>query len=150
MVRAYSLPTSDKKAEQIPDARPDYSRWSSNFRMEVSVMASFEHIQTFIHPQAIIIDAPTREDSFFITAVRSKATEMGKALIEVPLDATENLMWMTRLDSGSLAGLSRQLLGSVRVLISCSLANYVCGHRDTSTIRIFRINCPPVEIYRRG
>ena len=73
--------------------------------MQISVEASMEHIQTFIHPQVIIIDSPSREDFFFVTTQRSKAMDIGKCIIELPLDATENMMWITRLDSGSLAGL---------------------------------------------
>lgn len=73
--------------------------------MQISVEASMEHIQTFLHPQVIIIDSPSREDTFFVTTQRSKAMDIGKAIIELPLDATENMMWITRLDSGSLAGL---------------------------------------------
>lgn len=67
--------------------------------------ASMEHIQTFIHPQVIIIDNPSREDAFFVTTLRSKSKDIGKPMIELPLDATENMLWLTRLDSGSLAGL---------------------------------------------
>lgn len=73
--------------------------------MEISVEASMEHIQTFVHPQVIIIDNPSREDTFFITTIRSKSMDIGKSVIELPSDATENMMWITRLDSGSLAGL---------------------------------------------
>jgi len=73
--------------------------------MEVSVTASLEHIQTFIHPQVILVDNPSREDTFFTTALRSKAMDIGKPVIELPTDATENMMWITRLDSESLAGL---------------------------------------------
>ena len=73
--------------------------------MEISVEASMEHIQTFVHPQVIIIDNPSREDTFFITTIRSKSIDIGKSVIELPSDATENMMWITRLDSGSLAGL---------------------------------------------
>ncbi|KAK4693729.1 hypothetical protein P7C71_g3732, partial [Lecanoromycetidae sp. Uapishka_2] len=91
------------KLSQILDARPDYSRWSSDFRMEVSVTASLEHIQTFIHPQVILVDDPSREDAFFTTAIRSKAMEIGKSVIELPSDSTESMMWITRLDSESLA-----------------------------------------------
>lgn len=85
------------------DARPDYSQWSSDFRMEVSITAGMEHIQTFLHPQIIIIDDPAREDAFFVDAIRSKAADLGKGLIELPQDAAETMMWMARLDSGSLA-----------------------------------------------
>ena len=101
--------SSNKKTIDLPglsDARPDYSRWSSDLRMEISVTAGVEHIQTFIHPQVIIIDNPSREDLFFITALRSKAMDIGKSVIELPVDAAENMMWITRLDSASLAGLS--------------------------------------------
>ena len=67
--------------------------------------ASMDHIQSFVHPQVIIIDSPHREDTFFITTLRSKVRDIGKSLIELPSDATENMMWITRLDSGSLAGM---------------------------------------------
>ena len=74
--------------------------------MEVSVEASMEHIQTFVHPQVIIIDYPSRENTFFVTTLRSKAMDIHKSIIELPSDATQNMMWITRLDSGSLAGSS--------------------------------------------
>ena len=83
--------------------------------MEISVEASMEHIHTFIHPQVIIIDTPSREYTFFVTTLRSKAMDIGRSIIELPLDATQNMMWITRLDSGSLAGLfwySQQVLSS--------------------------------------
>ena len=73
--------------------------------MEVSVTASMEHIHSFMHPQGIIIDDPSREDRFFITALRSKAMDIGKGIIELPSDAIDSMMWLTRLDSGSLAGI---------------------------------------------
>ena len=73
--------------------------------MEVSVAASTEHIHSFMHPQVIVIDDPTREDQFFVKALRSKAMELGRGIIELPSDAVESMMWLTRLDSGSLAGI---------------------------------------------
>jgi len=73
--------------------------------MEVSVTASLEHIQTFIHPQVIIVDDPGREDDFFTTALRSKAVDMKQSVMELPEDAARNMMWITRLDSAALAGL---------------------------------------------
>lgn len=74
--------------------------------MEVSVEASLEHIHNFVHPQVIIIDTSNREDMFFVSTTRSKAMDIGKSIIELPLDAMENMMWITRLDSESLAGTS--------------------------------------------
>lgn len=31
--------------------------------------------------------------------------DIGRGIIELPPDATETMMWLTRLDSGSLAGI---------------------------------------------
>ena len=86
------------------DARPDYSPWSSDFRMEVSITAALEHMQTFLHPQVIITHDAGKEDLFFVRPVRSKAFESGTSLIELPSNSAENTMWVTRLDSTSLAG----------------------------------------------
>ena len=136
------------------DARPDFSRWSTDFRMEVSVTAGMEHIQTFVHPQMIIIDDPSREDAFFVDAVRSKVTDLGKAVIELPRDAAETMMWMTRLDSGSLAAwptayveifiqAPKDSSGSlVRLLKSIENADYFGARRPHLTIEL------PAEIDR--
>ena len=67
--------------------------------------ASMEHIHTFVHPQVIIIDNPSRENTFFVTTLRNKAMDVRTTVIELPSDATESMMWITRLDSESLAGL---------------------------------------------
>lgn len=88
--------------------------------MGVSVTASLEHIQTFIHPQVILVDDSSREDTFFSTALRSKAVDIGKPVIELPTDATENMMWITRLDSESLAGWWFCALLYLQSLIGCS------------------------------
>ncbi|MDI1486366.1 MAG: hypothetical protein OHK93_005593 [Ramalina farinacea] len=85
------------------DARPDYSRWSTNSRMESSVAAGLDHVHNFVHPQVILVDDSDREDDFFIDAVRTTTLELSKSLIELPANAMESLMWITRLDSASLA-----------------------------------------------
>lgn len=72
--------------------------------MEVSVSAALGHIETFMHPQVVITDDQSREDAFFTRAIRAKASELGKSVIELPKDAAEKMMWIARLDSGSLAG----------------------------------------------
>ncbi|KAL9102963.1 MAG: hypothetical protein Q9163_001950 [Psora crenata] len=130
------------------DARPDYSRWSSDFRMEASVAASLGHIQEFIHPQVIIVDQPSREDKYFITAVRGRAMDLLKPVIELPLDATENLMWMARLDSASLAAWpqtyvdilvqapSHSSASLVRLLKSIEDADYFGARRPHLTIEL--------------
>ena len=90
------------------DGRPDYSPWSSDFRMEVSVTAAFQHMYNFMHPQVIIADYSPREDLFFTRGLQNKAQELGIPALELPADAADRLMWMTRLDSGSLHGMIRR------------------------------------------
>ncbi|KAL8885166.1 MAG: hypothetical protein Q9215_006931 [Flavoplaca cf. flavocitrina] len=122
------------------DARPDFSPWSSNYRMDVSVGAALGHIETFMHPQVLITDDSSREDGFFTKAIRAKAAELGKSVIELPKDATEKMMWIARLDSGSLAAWQTTYVdilihapprssGSlIRLLRSIEAADYF-GHR---------------------
>ncbi|KAL8992946.1 MAG: hypothetical protein Q9169_006716 [Polycauliona sp. 2 TL-2023] len=122
------------------DARPDFSPWSSDFRMEVSVSAALGHIETFMHPQVVITDVPSREDAFFTNAIRAKAGELGKSVIQLPKDAAEKMMWIARLDSGSLAAWQTTYVdimihapphssGSlIRLLRSIEAADYF-GHR---------------------
>lgn len=88
----------------MPDARPDYSSQSSDFRMEVSSAAAFGHINTFIHPQATLIDGSGEEESWFSRGVQDRAITLGRTVIELPDNAEKNLMWMNLLDSASLSG----------------------------------------------
>ncbi|WPH04691.1 Hypothetical protein R9X50_00758400 [Acrodontium crateriforme] len=85
------------------DARPDYSEYSSENRAETSVLSAMKFVQDYMHPQAIIMDDSILEDPFFTRAMRVKANEYGRALIEVPASRYEDFMWMIRLDSGSLS-----------------------------------------------
>lgn len=91
------------------DARPDYSQGSTNSRMEISVTAGLGHIHNFMHPQVYIVDES--EDLFFVKGIRSKGFETGRSIIELPNNAVQRMMWVTRLDHGSLQG--KRLLLSV-------------------------------------
>lgn len=84
------------------DSRPDYLLQSSDFRMEVSSSAALGHIETYMHPQAIIIDNSGIEDLWFLKAMRDRTSWLGKTLIELPSDVEQSLRWITRLDSSSL------------------------------------------------
>ncbi|KAF2451484.1 hypothetical protein P171DRAFT_425987 [Karstenula rhodostoma CBS 690.94] len=84
------------------DARPDWTEYSSDDRAELSVMAAMTHINTFLHPQAAIIDDALSEDGFFVRGVRAKTEALHMPLIEIPRDRLDNMMWITRLDAGSL------------------------------------------------
>lgn len=85
------------------DARPDFSVHSTDFRMEVSASAGFNHINTFVHPQATFIDGSGEEELFFLKGLKNRANSLGKTVIELPENSEQNLMWTTLLDSASLS-----------------------------------------------
>ena len=118
------------------DARADYADHSSAKRAEVSVTGAMKHINDFMHPQAMIMDDDSVEDSFFTRAMRKQARRVGRALIEIPEGRYEDFLWMTRLDSGSLANWHRPQIdilvhapqdragGLVRLIKSLERADY--------------------------
>ena len=84
------------------DARPDWTEYSSDERAELSVMAAMAHINSFLHPQAAIIDDAESEDSFFTRGIRARTKVMNMPLIEIPSGRSDDMMWISRLDAGSL------------------------------------------------
>ncbi|KAL5352237.1 hypothetical protein ACLOAV_002184 [Pseudogymnoascus australis] len=87
---------------RMHDARPDYGPESTDFRMEVSSGAALGHINNFMHPQAVIVDNFATEEEYFLMGIRDRSIELGRTLIELPDNAEQRLMWLTRLDSSSL------------------------------------------------
>ncbi|KAK7956079.1 uncharacterized protein PG986_005301 [Apiospora aurea] len=84
------------------DARPEHAQISTDDRMESSVFRAFYHIHTYMHPQAIFIDASEQEERFFRQGARAQAKASGNTLVELPVDSAKDLMWLTKLDSSSL------------------------------------------------
>jgi hypothetical protein len=72
--------------------------------MKVSVSAGFSHINTYINPQETIIDGSGEEDGFFVKGLKGRAQILGRTIIELPENAEESMLWLTRLDSASLSG----------------------------------------------
>ena len=72
--------------------------------MEVSVVSMMKYVEDSLHPLALIIDDSGNEEQFFTTAMRRKTTELKQTLIELPEDAGQSMMWITRLDSSALNG----------------------------------------------
>jgi hypothetical protein len=70
--------------------------------MQISVKAGLAHVNTFMHPQAVIIDESGQEDDFFPKSIKAKAADIGVSIIGLPSNAAEKLMWITTLDSNSL------------------------------------------------
>ncbi|EOA87071.1 uncharacterized protein SETTUDRAFT_89589 [Exserohilum turcica Et28A] len=84
------------------DARPDYTEYSTDARAESAVKGAMAHINSFLHPQAAIIDDSSSENAFFVRGMTSKTDALQMALIQVPKDKLQDLTWVTRLDSASL------------------------------------------------
>jgi hypothetical protein len=84
------------------DARPDFSIYSTDYRMERSVRASLGHIAPFMRPRVVLIDSPEREDTFLTKGMKEKTRELRLPLIELPINAAENLKWVSKLDGSSL------------------------------------------------
>jgi hypothetical protein len=74
--------------------------------MEVAVSAGFNHINTFVHPQATFVDASGEEEIWFLKGIKNRAVSLGRTVIDLPENAEQNLMWITMLDSASLSGMS--------------------------------------------
>ena len=84
------------------DARPDFALQSTDFRMEVSCSAAFNHINSYMHPRATLIDASGREEAYFLKGVNDRAISLRTTIIELP-ENTDSLVWITLLDSISLS-----------------------------------------------
>ncbi|TGJ81597.1 hypothetical protein E0Z10_g7177 [Xylaria hypoxylon] len=84
------------------DARPDYTGISTDGRMEKSVFRGFHHLQVYMHPQAIIIDASNDDEAFFTRGIKQHVKISKTTLIELPRLASKSLSWITRLDSAAL------------------------------------------------
>lgn len=118
------------------DARSDYSEYSTDSRLQFSVAGAMRHINEFMHPQAIITDDSSVEDEPFTRAVRAKGKEYRHPVIEIPEGAYEDFLWLTRLDSGSLANWHKPQIdilvhapkdssgGLIRLLKSLESADY--------------------------
>ena len=106
-----------------------------------------DYINGYMHPQAIITDDSTVEEAFFIRGIRKKANEIGKSIIELPSNAAQTLMWITRLDTGSLKGDLGAIVRLCALLTCCSLAQNLCGYPHSRPTRLIRISYQAFEIH---
>jgi hypothetical protein len=63
-----------------------------------------DHINNYMHPQALVVDASGPENEYFLSGIRKQASTSDIPLIELPENAHSRLAWITKLDSSSLAG----------------------------------------------
>lgn len=75
--------------------------------MRAGLSMSFSQIHTFVHPQAVLLDASSQEDEVLLRALLEEAAELSVPVVRLPDNALESTMWITRLDSGSLRGALR-------------------------------------------
>jgi hypothetical protein len=118
------------------DGRPDFPRYSSDFRAEAAVAAVLDHIDVFMHPQVVITDDSMVEDAWFTRQLRIKAKQYDWPVIELPKDKQDRLKWITRLETRALAAWHKSSIDIVvqapassfgslmRLLKSLSAADY--------------------------
>ncbi|KAI0546071.1 hypothetical protein F4679DRAFT_558888 [Xylaria curta] len=84
------------------DARPNYAGISTDARLEKAVFRGFYHINTYMHPQAIITDSLNEEEPYFTRGLKQHVKTSKTTLIELPRLASRSLRWITKLDSAGL------------------------------------------------
>ncbi|OAX85568.1 hypothetical protein ACJ72_00062 [Emergomyces africanus] len=93
-------------AEECPlfwhDARPDYAPWSTDTRMELSVIAGLSNINNILRPSLVITHDDRYDEAFLWKGIKAKTDRAGVPHIRLPTRATD-FMWMATLDSSSLA-----------------------------------------------
>ena len=72
--------------------------------MHLAVKAALDNINIFVHPEIYMCDDAAVEEVPFMREFKARAAKESKVVIELPTDALERLMWVTRLDAGSLRG----------------------------------------------
>lgn len=142
------------------DARPDFAPISDIDRLERSVARGLYHINTYMHPQAVIISLEL-EETFFLKAIRDAAAglDLAKNLIELPANAEDRLAWMTKLDSSSLSAWNKMSFdilihahagssgGLIRLLESLSAADFTSCAVPHLTIELPEKIDPPTAIF---
>lgn len=76
-----------------------------------------DHIFNYMHPQAILVDGSSDEETFFSRGAQQHANAKKNTLIELPRKSTKRLEWLTKLDSQALRS------KAVRFLLALSTAN---------------------------
>ncbi|PTB45478.1 uncharacterized protein TrAFT101_000921 [Trichoderma asperellum] len=85
------------------DARPDHSTTTAEPRMTFSVTRALYYINLYMHPQVVIIDSSSTEESYFLSGIRDKIRDTEATLIEVSEKTAQRFSWLSKLDSSALA-----------------------------------------------
>ncbi|KAG5980877.1 hypothetical protein E4U55_003546 [Claviceps digitariae] len=94
----------DKECQLLAhDARPDHSDTSTENRLQKAVTKALNLINSYMHPQALIVDSTSAEDNYFLASVRAYIRSTSATLIELPDCPSKRLAWMSKLDSSALS-----------------------------------------------
>ncbi|CAM1511507.1 Fc.00g090200.m01.CDS01 [Cosmosporella sp. VM-42] len=87
----------------LHDARPDHATESTDKRMTLASARALFHINMYMHPQAILVDATDSEEEYFLRGFRDQIRTTRSTLIELPDRPGVRLAWVTKLDAAALA-----------------------------------------------
>ncbi|KAK7417524.1 hypothetical protein QQX98_004488 [Neonectria punicea] len=91
----------------LHDARPDSPTTSTETRMRLVSARALQHMNNYMHPQAVIIDSTDAEEDYFRRAFRDQIRSTKSALIELPDKPGARLKWITKLDASALSAWNR-------------------------------------------
>ncbi|KAK7416059.1 hypothetical protein QQZ08_012141 [Neonectria magnoliae] len=91
----------------LHDARPDSPATSTETRMRLVSARALQHMNNYMHPQAVIIDSTDAEEDYFRRAFRDQIRSTKSALIELPDKPGARLKWITKLDASALSAWNR-------------------------------------------
>ncbi|KAI9171109.1 hypothetical protein HJFPF1_00589 [Paramyrothecium foliicola] len=93
----------DTSCRIIPhDARPTHSSDSTERRMALASARALYHINSYMHPQAILLDSTSTEEVYFLAGFRDQVRSTKAALIELPDRPATRLSWLKKLDASAL------------------------------------------------
>ena len=67
------------------------------------------YLETYIHPQAVIVDGTDTEETTFLEALHAYFEKSEQSIIELPHNGAQRLGWLAKLDSASLSGVSNRV-----------------------------------------
>lgn len=67
------------------------------------------YLETYVHPQAVIVDGTETEETTFSEALHAYFEKSEQSIIELPHNGAQRLGWLAKLDSASLSGTSNHV-----------------------------------------
>ncbi|PSR77120.1 hypothetical protein BD289DRAFT_160274 [Coniella lustricola] len=144
------------------DARVEFAASSSDERFEKAITRALYHINTYMHPVAILVDSTDAEDHVFLKSIRESVPklQLRTAIVELPAHAEQHMGWITKLEASSFyswdftveilihahTGASGSL---IRLLKSLAAADFSGGPVPHLTIELPEEIDPPTSQFLR-